>query len=103
MQTCHRLYYVSQVCLRLLRKYTNEIYPNDISKTEKIQSKKRSSDTDDKNDAHICELFLIHSKFFYFILREHNTYFMTFIFRWNEPKCICISKAKASNETNDVK
>lgn len=64
MQTCHRLYYVSQVCLRLLRKYTNEIYPNDISKTEKIQLKKRSSDTDDKNDAHICKFHQISINFF---------------------------------------
>lgn len=54
MSTCNRLYYVSKVCLRLLRKYTNEIYPNDTSKIEKFQAKKRTTDGEDRNDAQIC-------------------------------------------------
>lgn len=54
MTTCHRLYYVSKVCLRLLRKYTNEIYPNDVPKVEKNQVKKRNVDNDDRNETPIC-------------------------------------------------
>lgn len=54
MSTCNRLYYVSKVCLRLLRKYTNEIYPNDTSKIERFAAKKRSSDGEDRNDTQIC-------------------------------------------------
>lgn len=55
MSTCNRLYYVSKVCLRLLRKYTNEIYPNDVSKLDKFHLKKRLTETDDKNDIQICK------------------------------------------------
>lgn len=54
MTTCHRLYYVSKVCLRLLRKYTNEIYPNDVPRVEKNQVKKRNVDNDDRNETPIC-------------------------------------------------
>lgn len=51
MSTCHRLYYISRVCLRLLRKYTNEIYPNNMSKEDTAQSKKRCTDSNDQSDA----------------------------------------------------
>lgn len=55
MSTCNRLYYVSKVCLRLLRKYTNEIYPNDTSKIDKLQNKKRTTDGEERNETHICK------------------------------------------------
>lgn len=55
MATCNRLYYVSRVCLRLLRKYTNEIYPNEIPKVDKLQPKKPPSETEDKNEAQLCK------------------------------------------------
>lgn len=56
MTTCHRLYYVSKVCLRLLRKYTNEIYPNDVSRVEKSQTKKlRIVEAEERNETPICE------------------------------------------------
>lgn len=54
MTTCHRLYYVSKVCLRLLRKYTNEIYPNDVPKVEKNLTKKRNAESEDRNETPIC-------------------------------------------------
>lgn len=56
MSTCRRLHYVSKVCLRLIRKYTNEIYPNDSPKIEKPLPKRPTSDGDDaKNDPQICK------------------------------------------------
>lgn len=54
MSTCNRLYYVSKVCLRLLRKYTNEIYPNDTSKIEKYQMRKRAAEGEERNETQIC-------------------------------------------------
>lgn len=55
MTTCNRLYYVSKVCLRLLRKYTDEIYPNDISKMERFVMKKRTGDAEERNETQICK------------------------------------------------
>lgn len=60
MATCNRLYYVSKVCLRLLRKYTNEIYPNEVPKADKLQPKKQPSESDDKNEGQLCKLSLVH-------------------------------------------
>lgn len=67
MSTCNRLYYVSKVCLRLLRKYTNEIYPNDISKIEKLQMKKRAAESEEKNDSQTCATSTLKQK----ILMRH--------------------------------
>lgn len=58
MSTCHRLYYISRVCLRLLRKYTNEIYPNNMSKEDKTQTKKRCTDSNDQSDAQTSKFII---------------------------------------------
>lgn len=60
MSTCSRLYYVSKVCLRLLRKYTTEIYPNDSTRVDRSQQlKKRSTEVEERNETQIRNFFLI--------------------------------------------
>lgn len=46
----HRLDYVAKVCLRLLRKYTIEIYPSEESKHDRNLTRKAILDTDDKKE-----------------------------------------------------
>lgn len=43
-------YYVSKVCLRLMKKYTNEIYPNNAPKAACIAQKRKGTTAVDKAD-----------------------------------------------------
>lgn len=98
MSTCNRLYYVSKICLRLLRKYTNEIYPNDTSKIERFQMKKRPAEGDDRNETQICNLKFIFTSIFNYFL----SMIILFIFlRWRYSNT---RYNKAENiEVHDVK
>lgn len=101
MSTCRRLHYVSKVCLRLLRKYTNEIYPNDLPKIEKPQPKRSTPDADDKNEPQLCKNLVNSVTVFKFLkVNEKNIFF----------RCRCVEstgrtivdEAKTFIETSDV-
>lgn len=54
MMVCRRLHYINKVCLRLLRRYTNEIYPNNSPKIDKNHLKNSAGDGEEKPDAVTC-------------------------------------------------
>lgn len=53
----NRLFYINKACLRLLRKYTNEIYPNNVfTKTDKPQTTTATAAANKKSETQIYVL-----------------------------------------------
>lgn len=101
MSTCRRLHYVSKVCLRLIRKYTNEIYPNDLPKIERPPPKRSIPDVEDKNEPQLCKN-CIHS--IQCVCNLNFTKYCHLLCRCDESTSrTIVDQAKTSIETGHVK
>lgn len=58
----NRLFYINKACLRLLRKYTNEIYPNSYfgrAVTGALRQPMKKPDGEQKTEAQVCKLDML--------------------------------------------